>query len=129
MKNPYIAVLSLSALSLSACESTPPPTNPPVTHKQTNPPSKNKGSIMPVWDSVEAPTQGDKAELIVTPSGCYKNFIPANETPKDRYEEKAVSAKSSFLIECPERAKDISKTTTERKEVEEPVITNPPPPG
>ena len=60
-------------------------------------------------NKVDATGTNAKAELILTPNGCYKNFVAADVEPKDRYEEKADPAKIGTLIECPKRAKELAK--------------------
>ena len=128
MKNPYITVLGLSTLSLGACNASPPASSPV---SQPDAMIVNPPPTLPPWDAVAPPTEGAKAELIVTPNGCYKNFVAEDTEPNDRYEEKSVSAKSAQRIQCPERAKDISKAATETSVPEQPpkpIKTNPPRP-
>ena len=140
MKHTYITILGLSTFGLGGCNtesnptsSTPTisPTAPDTSRRTFNPPEKERNLADPNWDEVKAPHEGAKAELIVTPNGCYKNFVADGVEPKDRYEETPDTTKIGTFIECPERAKEIPKTEP-KKEEPPPININPPappPPG
>jgi len=125
MKKQLISVIGLGALTNIGCgpivNTNPPPRDNRSSVEQT----VSKSSVLPKWEDVQAPKEGDKAELIVTESGCFKNWVDAEKEPKDRFEEMGKGTK----IECPDRAKDITKD--EKKELlepPEPIRRNPPPP-
>ena len=125
MKKQVISVIGLGALANIGCgpiiNPNPPPQNNVPAAEQTSP----KSNALPKWEDVQAPKEGSKAELIVTEKGCFKNWVDAGQTPNDRFEESGIGTE----IECPERAKTITK---EKKEIPskppEPIRENPPPP-
>ena len=130
MKKSYISVIGLGFVSLSACESTPVSNPPPKPYQTYNPPpDTGLKTALPTWESVAPPKEGAKAELILTPSGCYKNFVSKDTEPKDRYVENVDLAKIGTRIECPERAKDLSKEPAVETQLERPgrpLNVNPP---
>ncbi len=144
MKRTYITILGLSTLSLGGCKTNPAPDSPPpsttspsATSPETkdaarrtfNPPRRTLETADPTWDAVAPPTEGAKAELIVTPTGCYKTFVPAGVAPRDRYEQSPELAELGTRITCPDRAKDIPKTEIEIIDTPpEPIRENPPRP-
>ena len=115
--NKIISIIGLGSLGV-ACRSEPTPIvrNPPAIPRPETynpPPDTGESTKLPSWDEVTPPTASAKPELILTPSGCYKNWVDANVEPQDRYEEKGSTALGS-LIECPERAKTLSKQPTKK---------------
>ncbi len=126
MKNQIISVIGLGALTNMGCVSlvntNPPPKDDIPTAEQVDP----KSNALPKWEDVQAPNEGAKAELIVTETGCYKNWVDGAQTPNDRFEEVGKGTE----IECPKRAKKITKEDKdELLEDPEPIMENPPPPN
>ena len=119
MKKQIISVIGLGALTNLGCGLLIT-TNPPP---KDNVPTIKQGSL-PKWEDVEAPNEGKKAELIVTESGCFKAWIDTAQTPNDRFEEKG----QGIEIQCPERAKGITKEKEDISAPPEPIRRNPPPP-
>ena len=123
MKKQMISVIGIGALTSIGCgpivNTNPPPQDNLAAIEQASP----QPSALPKWEDVKAPNEGEKAELIVTESGCFKNWVAEN--PKDRFEEEGKGTK----IECPERAQYITKEDVE-KVLESPVHLqiNPPVP-
>ena len=121
MKKQIISIIGFGTLNTVGCTqkitTNPPPTdNFSVNHIST----KNN---LPTWDAVKASSDEEKAELIVTTSGCFKNWVSAENTPKDRFEEQG----KGIQIQCPERAKEITPQNKDTKEVNpHSIYINPP---
>ena len=119
MNKHFISIMGLGSLGLG-CNSSPPSVHPPqinpprISQPETfnPPPDTGPRTNLPSWESVSPPKAGAKAELILTPNGCYKNWVDAQSEPKDRYEANADTTKLGTLIECPDRAKELTKQPT-----------------
>ena len=122
MKKQVISVIGWGTLANLGCG---PIINPNPPPQNTVPAANEQSNALPSWEELKAPKEESKAELIVTEKGCFKNWVDATQTPNDRFEESGIGTE----IECPERAKNITK---EKKKIPskppEPIRENPPPP-
>lgn len=125
MKKQIISVIGFGALTNIGCGPIVNPNPPPKQDLPNTEQAVSTSKALPKWEDVTAPKEGGKAELIVTETGCFKNWIDETQTPSDRFEEQGKGTQ----IECPERAKDITKENKEDLlEPPEPIQENPPPP-